>query len=195
MLTDRGTRRNAYRLADRKAALHRAPAYMYISEFPSPAYGGKFGAVHATDVPLVFHNTEGQRMTGNSPESRRVADQMAAAWVAFANTGNPNHAGIPNWPTYTPDQQQTMIFNQTSHVENACRSPKDRPHVVAAIGGNSDRSAKAFSTRTRSDFERGTSQQTHLTRAPPASRQTSPHPLTRPDDRSGDASRRLPARR
>ncbi len=119
MLTDRGTRRYAYLLADRKAALHRAPAYMYLSEFPSPAHGGKFGAVHASDVPLVFHNIEGQQMTDNSPESRRVADQMAAAWVAFANTGNPNHAGIPSWPTYTPDKQQTMIFNQTSHVENA----------------------------------------------------------------------------
>jgi para-nitrobenzyl esterase len=122
MLTDRGIRRNAYLLADRKAALLRAPAYMYLLEFPSPAYGGKFGAVHATDVPLVFHNIEGQQMTGNSPESRRVADQMAAAWVAFAKTGNPNHAGIPSWPTYTPDKQQTMIFNQTSHVENAPRS-------------------------------------------------------------------------
>jgi para-nitrobenzyl esterase len=117
MLTDRGRRRNAYMLADRKAALYRAPVYMYILEFPSPAYGGKFGSVHATDVPLVFHNIEGQQMTGPGPEARRMADQMAAAWVAFAKTGNPNHAGIPDWPAYTTDKRQAMIFNLTSRVE------------------------------------------------------------------------------
>jgi para-nitrobenzyl esterase len=118
MRTDRGARRNAYTLADRKAALRRAPAYMYILEFPSPAYGGRFGSVHVTDVPLVFHNIEGHPLTGSGPDSRRMADQMAAGWVAFAKTGNPNHAGIPDWPAYTPDKRQTMIFNQTSRVEN-----------------------------------------------------------------------------
>ena len=118
MLTDRGRRRNAYILADRKAAPQRAPAYMYILEFPSPAYGGKFGSVHATDVPLVFHSIEGQQMTGTGPEVRRMTHQMTAAWVALARMGNPNHAGIPDWPAYTPDKRQTMIFNQSSRVEN-----------------------------------------------------------------------------
>jgi para-nitrobenzyl esterase len=66
----------------------------------------------------VFHNIEGHELTGSGPDSRRMADQMAAAWVAFAKTGNPNHAGIPDWPAYTPDKRQTMIFNQTSRVEN-----------------------------------------------------------------------------
>src|SRR4029077_19169949 len=116
MVTDRAPRRNAYTLADRKAALHRASVYMYILEFPSPAYGGRFGAVHATDVPLVFHNIDGQLITGTGPYSRRMADQMAGAWVAFAKSGNPNHAGIPDWPAYTPDGRQTMIFNRTSRV-------------------------------------------------------------------------------
>jgi para-nitrobenzyl esterase len=118
MVTDREPRRRAYTLADRKAALHRASVYMYILEFPSPAYGGRFGADHVTDVPLVFHNTDGQLITGTGADSRRMADQMAGAWVAFAKSGNPNHAGIPDWPAYTPDKRQTMIFNRTSRVEN-----------------------------------------------------------------------------
>src|ERR1700721_2689456 len=90
---------------------------MVILEFPS-AYGGKFGSVHATDVPLVFHNIEGQQMTGTGPEVRRMTPQMTARWVALARTGNPNHARIPDWPAYTSDKRQTMIFNQSSRVEN-----------------------------------------------------------------------------
>jgi para-nitrobenzyl esterase len=43
---------------------------------------------------------------------------MAGAWVAFARTGNPNHAGILHWPAYTADTRQTMIFNKTLRVEN-----------------------------------------------------------------------------
>jgi para-nitrobenzyl esterase len=118
MVTDRGHRRNAHTQADRKAALRKAPVYMYILEWPSPAYGGKFGAVHATDVPLVFHNLDAEAITGTGPQAMQMADQMAGAWVAFAKTGNPNHRGIPDWPAYTPDTRQTMIFNTTSRVEN-----------------------------------------------------------------------------
>jgi hypothetical protein len=45
----------------------------------------------------------------------------------------------------------------------ACGSPKDRPHVVGAVGVTRFDRQGAFSTRTRSDFERGTSEQTQLT--------------------------------
>jgi len=43
---------------------------------------------------------------------------MAGAWVAFAKSGNPSHRGIPDWPAYTTDTRQTMIFNSTSRVAN-----------------------------------------------------------------------------
>jgi para-nitrobenzyl esterase len=118
MVTDHARRRDAYTLADRKAALRHASVHMYILEFPSPAYDGRFGAVHATDVPLVFHHTDGLAITGAGPDSRRMADQMAGAWVAFAKSGNPSHRGIPDWPAYTTDTRQTMIFNSTSRVAN-----------------------------------------------------------------------------
>ena len=118
MLTDRGGRKNAITLAERKAAQHQAPAYLYVFAWPSPGYGGKFGAVHGTDVPLVFHNVSGQAITGTGPEARALADQLAGAWVAFAKTGNPNHAGIPEWPAYTPSQRATMVFDAKTRVEN-----------------------------------------------------------------------------
>ena len=47
-----------------------------------------------------------------------LADKMAAAWVAFAKTGNPNAAGLPEWPAFTSETCATMIFDQQCRVEN-----------------------------------------------------------------------------
>lgn len=119
MSTDRGLRRNAITVAERKSAQHKAPAYMYLLTWPSAAYGGKFGSVHGTDVPLVFHNVDAWPITGTSPEARAMADRMAAAWVAFARTGNPNARGLPEWPAFMPETRATMIFDNATRVEQA----------------------------------------------------------------------------
>ena len=47
-----------------------------------------------------------------------MADRMGGAWVAFARTGNPNVAGLPQWPPYTPETRATMIFDVPCRVEN-----------------------------------------------------------------------------
>lgn len=116
MIADGGYRKNAITLSERKAALHKAPAYMYVLAWQSPAYGGKFGAVHGTDIPLVFHNVGA--ITGTGPEAHALADKLAGAWVAFAKTGNPNHPGIPEWPAYTAEARATMVFDTKCRVEN-----------------------------------------------------------------------------
>jgi para-nitrobenzyl esterase len=123
MINDRGfppdsivTPKNAITLSERKAALHKAPVYMYVLAWESPALSGKLGAVHGTDVTLVFHNLGA--MTGTGPEALALADRMAGAWVAFARTGNPNHRGIPEWPAYTPETHATMIFDNQCRIEN-----------------------------------------------------------------------------
>jgi para-nitrobenzyl esterase len=117
MMTDRGFRNSANTQAERKAALKRAPAYLYLWEWPSPGQGGKFGAVHGIDVGLAFHNF-GDEFTGNSKESRLMADRLAGTWLAFAKSGDPNHPGIPPWPAYTSDKKETMIFDTDCRVEN-----------------------------------------------------------------------------
>ena len=43
---------------------------------------------------------------------------MQASFVAFAKTGNPNHAGLPTWPVYALARRSTMIFDTRSHIEN-----------------------------------------------------------------------------
>jgi para-nitrobenzyl esterase len=116
--TDRGGRRNAITLCERKAALGRAPVFAYRCDWPSVANGGKFGAVHGVDVPMAFHNPAAWPLTGDGPEALTMADKLAAAWVAFARTGNPSGEGLPDWPAYNPDTRATMIFDVETRVQN-----------------------------------------------------------------------------
>jgi para-nitrobenzyl esterase len=118
VLTDSGFRRSAITQAERKAALGKAPAYMYLWAYESPSFGGKFGAVHGTDVSASFNNyRDGIGGTG-SPQQRTLWSNFAAAWVAFAKTGKPNHPKIPNWPAYETAKRSTMIFDNDTRVEN-----------------------------------------------------------------------------
>jgi para-nitrobenzyl esterase len=117
IITDRGFRANAYKQAERKAALGKAPVYTYLFTWPCPGYNGKFGAVHGTDVQLVFHAYRGA-IGGGGTDAKALADKMAAMWVAFAKTGDPNASAIPHWPAYDAKNRGTMIFDVNTRVEN-----------------------------------------------------------------------------
>jgi para-nitrobenzyl esterase len=115
------TRRNAIRQAERKAALKRAPAYLYQWDWASSAFDGKFGAVHGTDVSASFHNVRDQMLSAGSSEGKLMADRLASVWVAFAKTGNPNNDAIPNWPAYDANARATMVFDKNTRVESNYR--------------------------------------------------------------------------
>jgi para-nitrobenzyl esterase len=115
--TDRGGRRAANTMAERKAAQGRAPAYLYLLSFPSPAAGGKFGAVHGIDVSLAFNNGRGA-LAGDTEESRALATRFAAGWVAFAKTGDPNTPELPRWEPFNAQTRPTMVFDREIALEN-----------------------------------------------------------------------------
>jgi para-nitrobenzyl esterase len=118
IFTDAGFRRSAITQAERKAALGKAPTYMYLWAYESPGFGGKFGAVHGTDVSASFHNyRDGIGGTG-SPQQRALWTVFASAWVAMAKTGNPNNPKTPNWPAYDSAKRATMVFDNDSRAEN-----------------------------------------------------------------------------
>jgi para-nitrobenzyl esterase len=97
--------------AERKAAQRGGPVYMYRFEYYSPVREGRLKAMHCMEIPFVFDHLEaGKAYTGSGPAAQRIADQMSAAWAAFARTGNPNHKGIPQWTAFNADQRPTMVF-------------------------------------------------------------------------------------
>jgi para-nitrobenzyl esterase len=100
-----------------KAAQGAAPVWSYLYREPSPAYGGRYGTPHGSDVGPSLHDARGG-LNETGPESLRLADEMASFWVSFAETGNPNNPSIPYWPPYTVPQRATMVFDHVTHVQN-----------------------------------------------------------------------------
>jgi para-nitrobenzyl esterase len=105
--------------ADRKAAQRRAPVYKYYFQWYSPVRGGVLRAMHTMDIPFVFENYESASpLVGDGPELKPLGDRMAAAWVAFAATGNPTNPLIPKWPAYDTATRATMVINTDWSVVN-----------------------------------------------------------------------------
>jgi para-nitrobenzyl esterase len=115
--TDKAWRRNAVLQAERKIAQGVAPAYMYRWDWPSPAAGGKFGAIHGADLSMSFYNADTGVGT-NSPQARRMAERLGSAYLAFAKTGNPNNPKIPRWAPYNTTDRPVMIFDNQTRLEN-----------------------------------------------------------------------------
>ncbi len=131
MLTDASRGRGAIVQAERKAALGRAPAYMYEWDWISNMADGKMGAVHGLDVSATFHNFRDQTMSSGAAEGRLMADRFSGAYVAFAKTGSPNHPGIPEWPAYNTATRATMVFDKTTRVVNDHRGALIRQIAAA----------------------------------------------------------------
>jgi para-nitrobenzyl esterase len=89
--TDRQMRRSAIVQTERKAAVGKASAYMYLMAWKTPVEGGKWRSPHTVEVPFVWDNiNESASLVGTGPELRPVADKMSGAWLAFAHTGSPS---------------------------------------------------------------------------------------------------------
>ena len=46
------------------------------------------------------------------------AGKVSDAWINFARKGDPNHSGLPKWPTYSADPGPVMVFDKTCEVKN-----------------------------------------------------------------------------
>ena len=105
-------RRCVVEQASRKAALGAAPAYTYMYSWRTPMLDDRPGSFHACEISFVFDNAElCDHYSGMLPEALALAKQISGAWVSFARTGNPNHAGLPDWPAYSDKKRATMIFD------------------------------------------------------------------------------------
>lgn len=106
-------------IAERRAALGKAPVHCYYFTWETPVQGGRLKSPHALEIAFAFDNTErSARFTGGGPRAAALADKMADAWIAFARTGDPNTPKLPKWTPYNAAQRATLVLNDTSAIVN-----------------------------------------------------------------------------
>jgi len=108
-------------IEDEARAAAGTPAFAYQLDWACP--DPRRRAQHATDIPLVFDNTDKPgAFTGNSATARAMAAIMSETFIAFAKTGDPNNKAIPKWVPYSGAGRETMVFDLPPHLENDPRS-------------------------------------------------------------------------
>ena len=110
--------RNTRRVALLKSMTPGASAYVYLFNWRTPVRDGVLMAPHAVEVPFVFGTTSiAASMVGSGPELVPLTKMMIATWSAFAHTGNPNNATIPQWPRYDAQERFVMALDVTSQMQ------------------------------------------------------------------------------
>jgi para-nitrobenzyl esterase len=109
---------NSIRLAERRAALGKAPTYLYVFAWETPVMGLR--SPHTLEIPFVFNHIDlSESMVGPvNAGMRKLESECAGAWASLARSGNPNHKGLPSWPAYDSDKRAVMIFGTPSRIEN-----------------------------------------------------------------------------
>lgn len=102
-----------------------APVYRYHLELPAPPskfHPGSF-AFHSDDIEYVFGTLDTRPGAVWRPEDRKLSEEMMDYWTNFAKTGDPNGAGVPEWPRF--DQTGELIhLDSTISVGPDTRRPR-----------------------------------------------------------------------
>jgi para-nitrobenzyl esterase len=118
--SDHMYRRSVTRAAELKSEQSSAPAYLYEFTWRTPVLDGMLRTPHTLCIPFAFGNVDiASGMTGTAPERYVLEERVLGAWAAFAHTGNPNHAKLPEWKPYSVAERPTMIF------DDECRLASD----------------------------------------------------------------------
>jgi para-nitrobenzyl esterase len=94
------------------------PTYLYhFSHVPpdKPNFPN-YGAFHTSEVPYALHtlhtwNRDWQQL------DKDLENTMAAYWVNFAKTGNPNGTGLPEWKTYDKQAGYIMVLGDKVEIK------------------------------------------------------------------------------
>lgn len=119
ILTDYMFRIPSVRLAEVQSK-HQPNTFMYLFTWKSPIQGGKFGAMHALELPFVFGLLGDKDIgifPGRTEETQELSGKMMDAWISFARTGNPNHENMPKLPPYEIEKRATLIFDKEITIE------------------------------------------------------------------------------
>ncbi|MFB6931326.1 carboxylesterase/lipase family protein [Streptomyces chartreusis] len=108
---------------------------IHVFEFRRRAGDEQLGACHCAELPFVFNNLaafDGSPLLTDATDPHNIDLAMAVqdSWLAFAKTGDPGHAGLPDWPAFELDGRAVLGFDSPAelrmHQLTTETVPKDR---------------------------------------------------------------------
>ena len=97
-----------------------APVYRYhfeLASTPSKFHPGSY-AFHSDDIEYVFGTLDTRPGAVWRPEDRKLSEEMTDYWTNFAKTGDPNGAGLPEWPRFDKT-------NEVIHLDSTITASPD----------------------------------------------------------------------
>lgn len=94
------------------------PTYLYLWTYVRSAERGQArGAAHGSEATYVFDSWAKAYPQVNLTDEDKAATRMIhSCWITFAKTGKPQCEGAPDWPRYTPEQDELMELGATPRV-------------------------------------------------------------------------------
>jgi len=98
-------------------AQHRLNDHVYVYRFTRVRpEGGKLLAYHGAEIPYVF-DTADDWLPADGVDWA-LTEIMLGYWTQFAQTGDPNREGLPNWPTFDPRRDTYQDLGDAVHSAN-----------------------------------------------------------------------------
>ncbi|MBN2172867.1 MAG: carboxylesterase/lipase family protein [Bacteroidales bacterium] len=96
-----------------------APVYVAWFGWEPPLFDNRMRAFHCLDICFWYYNTNLMLThTGGGARPRKLSEKMSDALLSFMRTGNPNCSSMPEWPSFSAENGETMILNDVCEVKN-----------------------------------------------------------------------------